>query len=189
MLKIYLAGPDVFFSNAAVIGAAKKEICAKHGFEGVFPVDLLPTDVFSDKYTHDQQAKIVQQACVKGIRECDLLVANMTPFRGVSMDVGTAYEMGAAHIIGKKVYGYTLDASVYLKKVKDDDDCTSKDGVHYDSFGCVIEDFSRIDNCMVTEACEFIVSDNSKRFITFDLAANLEVFEKTIIKVKESLNV
>ena len=41
------------------------------------------------------------------IKTCDILVANITPFRGPSADVGIAYEMGFAHAIGKKVFAYT----------------------------------------------------------------------------------
>jgi nucleoside 2-deoxyribosyltransferase len=37
--KIYLAGPDVFLSNAIEIGQKKKDLCKKYGFEGHFPLD------------------------------------------------------------------------------------------------------------------------------------------------------
>ena len=39
LLRVYLAGPDVFLPNAAEIGRRKREICAQYGFEGVFPLD------------------------------------------------------------------------------------------------------------------------------------------------------
>ncbi len=38
-MKIYLAGPDVFLPDAIEIGRAKKELCAKRGFRGLFPFD------------------------------------------------------------------------------------------------------------------------------------------------------
>ena len=185
MIKIYLAGPDVFYPNATVIGQAKKDICAKYGFEGVFPLDLLPDNLFSGKFSLKEQANIIKSACIKGIRECDILVANMTPFRGISMDGGTANEMGAAHIIGKKVYGYSLDSRSYLKKVQAYDDFYSSNGCHYDSFDQLIEDFDAIDNCMMTEECEFIVVENCIEQNSVE--NNLKVFEKTIQKIKESL--
>ena len=36
---IYLAGPDVFWPNAAEAGAAKAELCREFGFSGHFPLD------------------------------------------------------------------------------------------------------------------------------------------------------
>ena len=41
-MKIYLAGPDVFLPEAEAMAAAKKQLCAAHGFEGVFPTDPRP---------------------------------------------------------------------------------------------------------------------------------------------------
>ena len=39
MYRIYLAGPDVFARDPFLLAARKKAICAKYGFEGVFPMD------------------------------------------------------------------------------------------------------------------------------------------------------
>ena len=38
-MKIYLAGPEVFFPAPQKEGQRLKDICANHGFEGVFPLD------------------------------------------------------------------------------------------------------------------------------------------------------
>jgi nucleoside 2-deoxyribosyltransferase len=37
--RIYLAGPEVFLSNAREIGVCKRAICEQHGLLGVFPTD------------------------------------------------------------------------------------------------------------------------------------------------------
>ncbi len=37
--RVYLAGPEVFLSNAREIGALKRAICERHGLVGVFPAD------------------------------------------------------------------------------------------------------------------------------------------------------
>ena len=37
--KIYLAGPEVFLTNALEFAARKKDLCRQHGFEGLFPFD------------------------------------------------------------------------------------------------------------------------------------------------------
>ena len=39
MTKIYLAGPDVFLSNAIEVGNRKKKLCSQAGFTGLFPLD------------------------------------------------------------------------------------------------------------------------------------------------------
>ena len=37
--RVYLAGPEVFLSNAREVGARKRAICERHGLVGVFPGD------------------------------------------------------------------------------------------------------------------------------------------------------
>jgi nucleoside 2-deoxyribosyltransferase len=37
--RVYLAGPDVFYPDAAERAARLKEMCHKNGLEGVFPLD------------------------------------------------------------------------------------------------------------------------------------------------------
>ena len=37
--RVYLAGPEVFLSNAREIGALKRAICERYGLVGVFPAD------------------------------------------------------------------------------------------------------------------------------------------------------
>ena len=38
-MKIYLAGPDVFLQDAIETGRRKAEICARHGLNGLYPLD------------------------------------------------------------------------------------------------------------------------------------------------------
>jgi nucleoside 2-deoxyribosyltransferase len=46
--------------------------------------------------------------CVAMMQQCDLAIAQLTPFRGVSMDVGTAVELGYMHARGKPSLERTL---------------------------------------------------------------------------------
>ena len=39
MIRIYLAGPEVFLPNATEIGEQKKRICEERGCVGVYPLD------------------------------------------------------------------------------------------------------------------------------------------------------
>ena len=125
-LRVYLAGPDVFLPDAVALGDAKKRLCAEHGFEGVFPLDS-PTDHLDD--LPGQEAGLgVFDLCVELMDGCDLAIANMTPFRGPSMDVGTAVEVGYMFAQGKPVFGYTDSSAGYADRV-------TVDGFHIEPFG------------------------------------------------------
>src|ERR1700681_299298 len=97
-LRIYLAGPDVFLPDAAALAADKRKLCADYGFIGVAPTDS-KTDLSGlSKHAAAIEISADNEAT---IRSCDLLIANLTPFRGPSADVGTAYELGFARALGK----------------------------------------------------------------------------------------
>jgi len=102
--RIYLAGPEVFLPNALAIGRMKAELCAAAGFEGAFPLDQ-SLDLAG--LSKAEQARCISLANEALMRTCDLLIANMTPFRGVSMDGGTAFEIGFMRALGRPVLGYS----------------------------------------------------------------------------------
>lgn len=106
MLKIYLAGPDVFRSNAIEHLAMMKELCTEMGFEGLAPLDNVinidPNDVNTRKHS-----KLIFRANENLIKKCDVIIANLIPFRGACVDDGTSWEIGYGHALGKKIYGYT----------------------------------------------------------------------------------
>jgi len=133
-MRVYLAGPDVFFPNAMEIGQAKKDICAQFGFEGVCPLDADFSGLFELGNPADR-GYMSFNLMVELMDSCDLVIANMTPFRGPSMDVGTAVEIGYMHGCGKPVFGYTNVVADYADRVEPD--------------GFFIEPFGLVDNCMV----------------------------------------
>jgi nucleoside 2-deoxyribosyltransferase len=134
--RVYLAGPDVFLPDAAAVGEAKKRLCAEHGLEGVFPLDSPINHL--DGLPPEQVALGVFDVCVTLMDTCDLAVANMTPFRGPSMDVGTAVEVGYLYARGKPVFGYSDAAVDYADRVTDD--------------GLTVERFGLTDNLMAPGA-------------------------------------
>jgi len=104
MQKIYIAGPEVFLPNAIEIGQLLKEICLRYGFEGHFPLD----NVISGSSPFQIALKI-QEANRTMIRDCDILIANLSPFRGPEPDSGTVWEVGYAQGLHKKVIAYSTD--------------------------------------------------------------------------------
>ncbi len=113
--RIYLAGPEVFLPDARVAGQRKTELAALAGFEGVFPLDAgldltgLPAS---------EQASRIAIANEALMRSCDLLIANLTPFRGASMDAGTAFEVGYMRALGRPVLGYTNVTGDYAARAR-----------------------------------------------------------------------
>ncbi|MFM9850788.1 MAG: nucleoside 2-deoxyribosyltransferase [Hyphomicrobiaceae bacterium] len=111
--RIYLAGPEVFLPDALAVGQAKVALCAAHDCEGIFPLDA-SLDLTGLK-KHEAAARI--SAANEGLmRTCDALVANLTPFRGVSMDSGTAFEVGFMRALGRPVFGYSNVAGDYKRR-------------------------------------------------------------------------
>lgn len=133
MLTAYLAGPEVFLPEAVAVGEAKKAVCAEHGIAGVYPLD--PLDGRAPAY----DGIALFEHCLAHLDRCDVVIANLTPFRGPSMDVGTAVEMGYALGAGKAVFGYTNVASDYRARV-------GADRPHEE--GWLVEDFGFVDNLM-----------------------------------------
>jgi nucleoside 2-deoxyribosyltransferase len=86
------------------MGARKVALCAARGFEGVFPLDA---SLDLTGLAKQEQARRISAANEGLMRGCDLLIANLTPFRGVSMDSGTAFEVGFMRALGRPVLGYT----------------------------------------------------------------------------------
>lgn len=145
--RIYLAGPDVFLSNAKEFAETKKALCEKYGFEGVFPLDpeiknaadLSPAVLASTIANNNEQL----------MRSCDLLIANCTPFRSVSMDVGTAYEIGFMRALGRPVFGYS-NIEAPLAQRSQDYRVAAKPIPHDGDFAeTEIENFGLAENLMI----------------------------------------
>lgn len=158
-IKIYIAGPDVFYPTDLEDGQKKVDLCSAYGFEGIYPSFLLPKDLFIGNYTQEQKAKIIKDQCVYGIQECDIIIANLSPFRGHEMDSGTAFELGFAAALNKPIYGYTTDPRTYLQRMQEDTNgvyCDSNN-VWRDEYHDVIENVGLVENCMIGSSCKTII--------------------------------
>lgn len=148
--KIYLGGPDVFYENPAKIAEMKKRLAAQYGFEGVFPLD----NAIQAKATPQETGFAIFEANMALMRQCDLMIANMTPFRGPSMDVGTAFEMGFMSGLGKPVLAYTEDGRGFTERTTEyvksrGGKVEAKIGGLRDSDGLGLENFGFVDNLML----------------------------------------
>jgi nucleoside 2-deoxyribosyltransferase len=125
---VYLAGPDVFYPNALDIAAEKKKILAAHGMAGRFPLD---TELDPAAFTDEKDFAL---AIARGnellMREADLILANIEPWRGPEADDGTAYEIGFMAALGKLIVLYTNDTRPFGERIRNDvyDGRTYQDG-------------------------------------------------------------
>ena len=144
--RVYLAGPDVFFPEAFKHAQERKEILAERGMEGVFPLDSEPGGE-----SPPMSASAIFSKNRQLIDSCQAVLANITPFRGPSADVGTAWEIGYACGQGKPVVGYSADLSIYKEKVFQHG-WSGAARVLFDREGNQIENFEGVDNLMLTQS-------------------------------------
>ena len=86
------------------------------------------------------------------MRICDAVIVNLTPFRGPSADVGSAYEMGFMRALGRPIFAYSNDDRAFLDRVTAH--CgghvrVRPTGEHEDLDGTAIEPFGLHDNLML----------------------------------------
>src|SRR5262249_11803506 len=152
--RIYLAGPDVFLADPTSVFAAKRRLCTDYGFVGVPPVDDA-----TDLSTLSKRDAVLRISAHNEtlIRTCNLLIANLTPFRGPSADVGTAYELGFARALGLPVFAYSNVAGNLLERTHRHLGAQVRPrggGGLEDTDGMLLEDFDRVDNLMLDGAVE-----------------------------------
>lgn len=148
-IAIYLAGPEVFLPDLGrPVFEAKKRLCAQYGFRGVAPIDDSP-DLAA--LSPVDQGVAIYRALVPQMQACGAVIANMTPFRGVSMDVGTAFEMGFMAALGKPVLGYSHVVASYAERAAA---YYREAAVRPDAYtgGTSIESFDMPDNLMMVSA-------------------------------------
>ena len=147
-MKVYLAGPDVFLPDARTIGAAKKDICARFGLVGLYPLDG------EDDAPDPGAATLSMQifgSCIARMEDADAVIAHLTPFRGPSADPGTVFELGFMAARGRLCTGYTNRRGAYCGRV---DHTDRTDGIVRDHDRLLVEDFGLADGLMIVHALD-----------------------------------
>ncbi len=114
MSRVYLSGPDIFHPKAKDIDTNKKAICDRYGLEAVSQLDIGDGRVFSGDAANTLEIFTQTRALIES---CDLLVANISPFRGPSLEAGTALEIGIMLGLAKPVIGYSLNSDTYAERL------------------------------------------------------------------------
>jgi nucleoside 2-deoxyribosyltransferase len=176
--RVYLAGPDVFLPDAAAWMERKKAICAGFQLAGVSPLDDLTNQPAEWATLPDWRRIALRNEA--HIRSCVGVVANLTPFRGPSADVGTVYEIGFARGLGLRVFGYATVATAFLDRTLSSigGGRLEPDGSWWDSDGLLVEQFGLFDNLMI----EGGITDSGGKLIRADQDRwnDLSVFERCV---------
>src|ERR1700722_13802563 len=186
--RVYLAGPDVFFPQPTLWAAGKKTICDRYGLAGVSPLDDLPEEPAEwAEFPFWRRIALRNEA---HISSCQGLIANLTPFRGPSADVGTVYEVGFARALGLAIFGYATTAKAFLPRTLralGGEAKSGQDGALHDGAGLLVEQFGLFDNLMIEGGIigsggVLITGDSSK----WD---DLSLFERCVQAAAERLSV
>ncbi len=137
-LTAYLAGPDVFLPDARAHAARKCLICSQAGFIGLAPLD--------DESAIPDWQKIFR-ADVAMMEASDIIIANLTPFRGASADAGTLVELGWFLGRNKPIYGYSNSAAPFDQRSRAQ--CAA---IADPLAGLIHESFGLTDNLMIAGA-------------------------------------
>lgn len=122
--SIYIAGPAVFnadFGNAYYDKV--RDVMKPHGI-----TPLIPTDNKMEKPT----SLLIREKNVEMIKKCHAIIADLSPFRSLEPDCGTAFEVGYAAALGKILLTFTSDKRPMINKYNGEKD---KDGRHVEDFG------------------------------------------------------
>jgi nucleoside 2-deoxyribosyltransferase len=178
-LRVYLAGPDVFLPQAEEWAERRKAICARHGLTGVSPLDVLAEQPAEWAELAEWRRIAMRNEAL--IRSADALIANLTPFRGPSADVGTVYEVGFMRALGRPVFGYSTVAAPFTHRTREFAAAHGGMVADRDVDGMLIEQFGLGDNLMLEAA----IVGSGGVLITADVApdarwTNLLVFERCV---------
>jgi nucleoside 2-deoxyribosyltransferase len=175
--SIYLAGPEVFLPEPVKAGKTKQQRIAALNESEKWPftlVGLYPLDNEIADFKPDQDTGIrIYYKNIELMDKADFIAANMVRFRGPSMDVGTAFEIGYIRGLKKPVFAYYETepfygseevAGLYAEKVAKFYTLNAKDP-HKDVHGQSIENFNMADNLMMMGALQ---SGNGEIAADFD---------------------
>ena len=174
-LLAYLAGPDVFLPDAPAHALRKAAICARHG---ITPRPPLNEDVATLEAMHEAEAwRTIFDKDLAMMEGCDLIIANLTPFRGASADAGTLVELGWFLGRGRPGFGYSNTATLFEARSE-----AHVAAVPDPLPGLTVKGFGLADNLMIpgallaTGGLQMVLPEDG-RDRAFD---SLEVFERCV---------
>jgi nucleoside 2-deoxyribosyltransferase len=177
----YLAGPDVFLPHAAAHAGRKAAICAVHGITALPPLN---EDVATLAAMTEAEAwRAIFAKDLAMMERADLVIANLTPFRGASADAGTLVELGWFLGRGRPIFGYSNSATPFAAR-----SAAQLARVPDPMPGLSVGGFGLSDNLMIPGAVETgghpVLLPEGGRDLPFD---SLEVFARCIALAARAL--
>ena len=136
-----------------------KEVCLKHGFEGIFPPDDAPDleplreEELDGPYT--RLAYIFDRDNLH-IRNSNMIIANLSPFHGHEPDSGTAFEAGICYGLGYPCYAFIKDGRPLCERIS----CKkTEEGNWIDIQGSFVEDYGLPINKKIADRVRIVIGD------------------------------
>ncbi|SNR86668.1 nucleoside 2-deoxyribosyltransferase [Puniceibacterium sediminis] len=151
MRSIYLAGPDVFYPDGAQRLAAKADMVRAAGYLPIH-AGVMAYPECDNRFATGCAISAVNELCLRG---ADILMANLTPLRGVGADTGTVFELAFMAALNRPIFGYTEDSRPHLQRIRDHyqaDAMSDADGVLRSPDGLMVEHHDMTDNLMIDGA-------------------------------------
>lgn len=149
-IKVYIAGPEVFLPDGFAQVEKKRELCRAFGMEPSARQGDFLTYGGGDKFTF---GAMISRHNEELMDESDIVIANLTPFRGISADPGTVYEVGYMRALGRPAFGYTNTSRPYALRASEDfyggKVAPGEHGRLIANDGQMVEDHDMIDNLMI----------------------------------------
>jgi nucleoside 2-deoxyribosyltransferase len=186
-MHVYLAGPDVFLPDPFARAVALKSICTRHGLIGVSPLDPLVGEPLG--WMDLPEARRIALRNEAHISRSRAVIANLTPFRGPSSDVGTVFELGYMRALARPVFGWSTSAELFAARTRAVVPASAgADGVWRDTDGMMLEDFGLHDNLMIDSA----IINSGGSMVTGDVPdaerwTDLSVFERCVMAAADVL--
>jgi nucleoside 2-deoxyribosyltransferase len=179
----YLAGPDVFLPDAPAHAARKSAICAAHGITALPPLN---EDVASLAAMPEAEAwRVIFAKDIAMMERADIVIANLTPFRGASADAGTLVELGWFLGRGRPIFAYSNSATLFAARSQ-----AQVAAVPDPMPGLAVGGFGLPDNLMIPGAVETgglpILLPKGGADLPFD---SLEVFSRCVAAAARRLGV
>jgi len=156
---VYLAGPDLWFPDAAEHMARRTALCDAVGVTALAG----PGEGMVETEPSEAMAREIYARALERLRLADAVIANLSPWRGPNADPGTAFEVGFAAALAKPVFAYlnveAEEEAEYRTRVETVIGATlGEDGAWRDMDQGAIEDFALPENVMLwAEARRFYV--------------------------------
>ena len=144
-LKVYLAGPEVFLANAREQLDRKIALTRAAGLIPLAPGDL----AIPPQPTKRQLGHAISAVDESMMDNADAIIANLTPYHGLSADTGTCFELGYMCAQGKAVFAYTNVAKDHGARTREHFGgvfTIDAEGKPRGPDGIMIEDLGFIDN-------------------------------------------